>query len=134
MRVFRTMDAGASGMTAERLRMDIIASNIANANSTRTEAGGPYRRKMPVFAEDTGADGPKGVRVVAVRDDQSPLKRVHDPGHPDAGSDGYVMFPNVEPVREMVDLITAMRAYEANATLVSTAKALASKALEIGRG
>jgi flagellar basal-body rod protein FlgC len=128
------MGISASGMTAERLRMDIIASNIANANSTRTEAGGPYRRKMPVFAEDAGVAGPKGARVLAVTDDQSPLKKVYDPGHPDAGSDGYVMFPNVEPVKEMVDLITAMRAYEANATLVSTAKALASKALEIGRG
>jgi len=134
VRVFRSMDASASGMTAERLRMDIIASNIANANSTRTEAGGPYRRKMPVFAEDRGASGPNGTRVIAVAEDQTPLRRVFDPGHPDAGSDGYVMFPNVEPVKEMVDLITAMRAYEANATLVSTAKALASRALDIGRG
>ncbi len=133
MRVFRSMDASASGMTAERLRMDIIASNIANANSTRTEAGGPYRRKMPVFAEDRDAGGPRGTRVIAVTEDMTPLRRVHDPGHPDAGSDGYVMFPNVEPVKEMVDLITAMRAYEANATLVSTAKALASRALDIGR-
>ncbi len=133
MRVFRSMDASASGMTAERLRMDIIASNIANANSTRTEAGGPYRRKMPVFAEDRGPSGPNGARVIAVAEDSTPLRRVFEPGHPDAGSDGYVMFPNVEPVKEMVDLITAMRAYEANATLVSTAKALASRALDIGR-
>jgi len=136
VRIFRAMDISASGLTAERLRLDIIASNISNVNSTRTPGGGPYRRKMPVFAENTGlAEAvPGGVRVTSVQEDLTPSKRVHDPGHPDADSDGYVLMPNVETVKEMVDMVTAMRAYEANATVIGAAKSLAAKALEIGRG
>lgn len=135
MRVFQAMNISASGLTAERLRLDIISSNLANANSTRTEAGGPYRRKIPVFAENMSAQGaPAGVRVVSIAEDQAPFKRVHDPGHPDADEHGYVLLPNVEIVKEMVDMITAMRAYEANATVVSASKTMAGKALEIGRG
>jgi flagellar basal-body rod protein FlgC len=136
VRVFSSMDISASGLTAERLRLDVIASNISNVNSTRTAAGGPYRRKMPVFSENmAGAQGVAGgVRVTGIVEDASPLKRVLDPGHPDADKDGYVLLPNVESVKEMVDMVTAMRAYEANATAISAGKALASKALEIGRG
>ncbi len=136
MRVFRSMDIGASGLTAERLRLDIIASNLANAQSTRTADGEAFRRKLPVFAESQVAPAgmPGGVRVAAVVDDPSPLKRVYDPSHQDADEDGYVLMPNVEVIREMVDMVTATRAYEANATVISASKSLASKALEIGRG
>lgn len=144
MGMFSAIDASASGLTAERLRMDVISNNIANANTTRTADGGPYRRQMVIFSPrasvspfgkllenelDTGA----GVRVVGIVKDQSPLKMVYDPHHPDANKDGYVAMPNVNIVAEMVDMITATRAYEANVTAVNAAKSMASKALEIGR-
>lgn len=144
MQMFKTIDIAASGLTAERLRMDIISNNIANVNSTRTEAGGPYQRQMPVFAPREAESfatildraqtqmSSEGVRVVGITKDTSPLKRVYDPHHPDADKDGYVTMPNVNVVSEMVDMISASRSYEANVTVVNAAKSMAMKALEIG--
>lgn len=142
MKVFNTMRISATGLTAERLRMDTIASNIANATTTRTEDGGPYRRKVAVFREDLdrvinsqGASKVKlgGVKAVTIEDDQSPFKRVYDPGNPDADEEGYVLMPNVNILNEMVDMIVATRAYEANVTAMNATKSMLLKALEIGR-
>ncbi|MGI5839078.1 MAG: flagellar basal body rod protein FlgC [bacterium] len=145
MSFFRAIETSASGLTAERLRMDIIANNIANVNTTRTENGGPYQRQMPVFAARSGfnnilsrylTDGNSsgsGVRVTDIRVDPSPFKYVYNPTHPDADARGYVAMPNVNIVTEMVDMITASRAYEANITAINTAKSMALRSLEIGR-
>lgn len=146
MSLFRSFDISASGLTAQRLRMDTIANNIANVNTTRTESGGPYRRQMPVFAERLQAQmarvkGPThrgqaiglGVRVVGLIEDNDSPRLVYDPGHPDADEHGYVAYPNVNTVTEMVDLIGASRAYEANLVALVTARDMALKALEIGR-
>ena len=142
--MFGAIDAAASGLTAERLRMDVISNNIANVNTTRTKEGGAYRRQMVVFAPrenetsfaqvlsekiDTG----NGVRVVGITKDNSPTRKVYDPAHPDANKEGYVEMPNVNIVTEMVDMITATRAYEANVTAMNSAKSMALKALEIGK-
>ena len=117
----------ASGMTAERLRMEVIANNVANALSTRTSSGGPYRRQDVLFETVLGdqlsiGPGPalRGVRVVGVEDDPSELPRIHNPGHPDADEDGYVTMPNVFLPIEMVNLMTASRAYEANLKVLQT--------------
>lgn len=141
--MLRSFAISASGMTAERLRMDAIANNLANANTTRTADGGPYRRQIPVFAarELTRSQARRsgsafvgmGVRVVGIHHDDSPPRLVYDPEHPDADENGYVHMPNVDVVREMVDLISASRAYEANITAFNTAKSMAMRALEIGR-
>ena len=129
MSMFHAFRVSASGLTAERLRMDTISNNLANANTTRTESGDPYRRQIPVFAPNGNA----GVQVVGIAEDMSPSRLVYDPQHPDADHEGYVSFPNVHVVKEMVDLITATRAYEANITAINAAKSMAQKALEIGR-
>ena len=140
MSVFHTLRISGSALTAERLRMDTIANNLANANSTRTEAGGPYQRQMPVFAARTRQQGSgqgfkgAGVRVTGIYQDPTPGRLVYDPEHPDADQDGYVHYPNVNIVTEMVDMITATRAYEANVTVINSARSMAMKALEIGRG
>ncbi len=145
MGLFRAIDSAASGMTAERLRMDVISNNIANANTTRTAEGGPYRRQMVVFeprSEQTSfgqvlsrqmVETGDGVRVTGIIKDNAPLKLMYDPHHPDANRDGYVEMPNVNIVSEMVDMITASRAYEANVAAVNAAKSMALKALEIGK-
>lgn len=143
MSTFRAFRISASGLTAERLRMDTIANNLANAETTRTPEGGPYRRQVPVFAPILDrAMGPsfsrqghrgQGVRVVAIVEDESEPRLVYDPQHPDANGDGYVAMPNVNVVREMVDLVSATRAYEANITALNAAKQMAQRALEIGR-
>lgn len=134
MNLFRSMETSASGLTAERLRMDVIADNIANANTTRTPEGGPYRRKLVFFVPRPGDDGlGGGVRVGGIGRDLSPFKLRYDPGHPDADAQGYVRMPNVDTVREMVDLITASRAYEANVTAINAAKGMFMRALDIGR-
>lgn len=138
MSLFRVFDISASGMTAERLRMDTIANNLANANTTRTARGGPYRRQMVVFEERLaqasgyGLRG-NGVRVSRIVEDNDPPRLVYDPHHPDANEQGYVEMPNVNIVTEMVDMITASRAYEANVAALNAAKAMALKALDIGR-
>lgn len=129
--------ASASALTAEQLRLDIIAGNLANVHTTRAAGGGPYRRRVVVFAEKLaearrGFRG-RGVEVRAVLTDNSPPQLVYDPSHPDADERGYVAYPNVNVVNEMVDLLTATRAYEANVTVLNAAKSMALKALEIGR-
>lgn len=138
------MRISASGLSAERLRMDTISSNIANANTTRTEEGGPYRRKIAVFQERLKTEMDKqsrninkiglGVRAVGIVEDDSELQRVFDPNHPDADEEGYVLMPNVNILNEMVDMIAATRAYEANVTSMNASKSMLLKALEIGRG
>ncbi len=146
MGMFRGIDAAASGLTAERLRMDVISNKIANVNTTRTAQGGPYRRQMVVFEPRTGQSSfaqllsrslegevGDGVRVVGITKDDSPTRKVYDPAHPDANKDGYVEMPNINIVTEMVDMITATRAYEANVTAVNASKSMALKALEIGK-
>ncbi|MBS3898522.1 MAG: flagellar basal body rod protein FlgC [Dethiobacter sp.] len=136
MQIFKAMQISSSGLTAERFRLDLIANNIANAHSTRTEDGGPYRRRSAVFAEqmDAARRNRQGVRVVSVSEDQTPPRLVYEPGHPDADAAGYVAYPNVNVIQEMVDMITATRAYEANVTSLNAAKSMFLKALEIGRG
>ncbi|HHW27737.1 MAG TPA: flagellar basal body rod protein FlgC [Firmicutes bacterium] len=144
MRLFSSIETSASGLTAERFRLDLIASNLANAETTRTETGEPYRRKVALFAprnarysfrDVLGAQmsSGQGVQVVGVAEDQSPFKRTYMPGHPDADSEGYVTYPNVDVVTEMVDMMMATRAYEANVTAIEAAKSMAQKALELMR-
>ena len=142
MELLPALSISASGLSAERLRLDLVAHNLANINTTRTPRGGPYRRKMPVFAEKlrealslpSPGDVPgRGVMVAAVVEDASPPRRVYDPQHPDADPQGYVAVPNIDVVSEMIDLLTATRAYEANLTVLNAAKSMALKTLELGR-
>lgn len=146
MSFFNSINVSATGLTAERLRMDLISENIANANTTRTPSGGPYRRKVAIFRAQepnsfeqllSQAKGSSllgnGVEVAGIAEDQSPFKKEYNPNHPDADELGYVSLPNVEIVNEMINLISASRAYEANITSVNTTKAMAMKALEIGK-
>jgi len=147
-----TLAISASGMTAERLRMDVVANNLANVNTTRTPGGGPFRRQQVAMAPATasfgetlaglsgedGGDGSGegvrgGVQVSGIVPDMRPFKRVYQPGHPDADAQGYVNLPNVDTVSEMVDMMGATRAYEANVAAVGAVKGVAMKALEIGR-
>ncbi len=146
MGYFGALDIGASALTAQRLRMDTISQNIANANTTRTADGTPYRRRLVVFQERSQGIPfseylssssreryvGKGVKVAAVVEDASDFKRVYDPGHPDSDEEGYVEMPNVDIITEMVNMISATRAYEANVTTINTTKSIAMKALEIG--
>lgn len=147
MGMFTGIDASASGLTAERLRMDVISNNIANANTTRTEQGGAYHRRFVVFmprekelrsfeemlkqAVGYKKTSGEGVRAVAIMEDPQQGPLVYDPTHPDANEEGYVEKPNVNIVAEMVDMITASRAYEANTTAINAAKSMAMKALDI---
>lgn len=151
MNLFRGIESAASGLTAERLRMDVIANNIANANTTRTAEGGPYKRKYVIF-EPRETSQPnfarilageifppkdpvgRGVRATRIGTDDSQGSLVYDPGHPDADRDGYVQKPNINIVAEMVDMITASRGYEANVTVINAAKSMAQSALDIGKG
>lgn len=130
MSMFRSLETSASGLTAHRLWMDVIASNLANADSTRTADGGPFRRQLIVLSSHPTAGG---VKVDEVIHDPTPPKRVFDPGHPDADEFGIVEYPNVEPVREMVDMMNASRAFEANAVALTVGKTMLQRALEIGR-
>lgn len=147
MSIFNSMNVSASGMTAQRLRMDTISQNIANVNTTRTDGGGPYRRKTVLFEEISGSgsfgsllngamgkyQAVGGVKVTKIVEDQSEFMQVYDPTHPDANSDGYVSMPNVNSLEEMTNLISANRSYEANVTAFNANKAMMSKALDIGR-
>ncbi len=141
-----SLDISGSGLTASRLRMDILSQNIANAATTRTEDGGPYRRKMVVYepAEQSSfkhmlqnkineTSTPKGVKVTKIVDDTSDFTPVYDPTHPDANEDGYVMMPNVNPIKETIDMMSATRAYDANITVFNAVKGMAVKALDMGR-
>jgi len=138
-------DINGSAMSAQSLRMEVISSNIANINSTRTPEGGPYRRKDVVFEakpvgkkfEDVLASATMntaiGVEATKVVEDPSPFKKKYDPSHPDAGPDGYVLFPNVDVVSEMVNIQEAARAYEANIAVIVSTRTMLSKTFEIGR-
>ena len=135
MGMFDAFAISGSGMTAERLRMDVIASNLANADSTKGADGQPYRRRMVVLQAGSPSFDQvlSGVKVAGIVEDQSPLRRVYDPSHPDADAQGYVTLPNVNPVTEMVDLITSSRGYEANVTAMNAAKQMFSKTFDILR-
>jgi len=146
-----SLNVSATGMSAERLRMDVIANNLANANSTHSADGGPFRRKevvlspgqpsfadtLAAMADSSGAVSAQqtmtGVRVTGIVSDQTPFKETYDPGNPDADKRGYVKTPNIDTVTEMVDMMTASRAYEADVTAVNAAKSMAEKALDIGK-
>ncbi len=151
MGMFSDFNIAATGLTAQRLRMDLISSNLTNAMTTRTPEGGPYRRKRAIFAPvnvrpfyksplvpgriDHGTG--QGVRIVKIEEDKAPFRLVYDPTHPDAiktgEKKGYVEMPNVDVVTEMVDLISASRSYEANVMMVNNSKSMFAKALDIGR-
>ena len=144
MGAFNALNISSSGLSAERLRMDTISSNIANVDTTRSEqTGQPYRRKIAVFQENldkelnssTGQyeNQLKGVKAVGIVEDNSPLRQVYDPSNPDADANGYVSMPNVDILNEMADLISSTRAYEANVSAISAEKSMFSSALGIGR-
>ena len=150
MGLFDAIDASGSALSAERLRMDVTSENLANAQTTKGADGQPYRRKevvlqeagasgtsfASVLASMQGAGGAKsvnGVRVAGIVEDSSALKRIYDPGHPDADKEGYVTMPNVNTVTEMTDLISSSRAYEANVTAMQTAKTMFTKTLDLLR-
>lgn len=143
MEAFRGLRIATSGLSAERLRMDTISSNIANAETTRGEDGKPYVRKVAVFQEnleeaynrknnkvDTKLSG---IKAVEIKDDEAPLSKVYNPYHPDADDEGFVLMPNVDITNEMVDLMVASRAYEANLSVFEAQKSMFAKTLEIGR-
>jgi flagellar basal-body rod protein FlgC len=132
MTVFSSMSISASGLTAERVRVNAAASNLANAHTTRTVEGGPYRRMDPILTS-VGASEGAGVMVSGMRRDESQGQLVYMPEHPDANGDGFVTLPNVDPVHEIVNLVSAQRGFEANASAFETAKALAEKALDLLR-
>lgn len=139
MRMFRAIDVSGSSLTAHRLWLDTISANLANVNTTRTAEGGPYRRKVPLFAEMLdktigGYEDTGGVRVVEIAEDDTPPRLAYQPDHPDADEEGYVAFPNVNVVREMADMLTASRAYEANLAVTDAARNMWNGALEIMRG
>lgn len=148
MSIFNAFNINASGMTAQRYRMDTISENVANANTTRTEDGTPYRRKVVTFEERGAKAGTfssflgsasdrfkgQGVRVGKVTEDNwTQMNLVYDPSHPDADENGYVTYPDVNIITEMTNLIDASRAYEANATAFSASKSIAMKGLEMGQ-
>jgi flagellar basal-body rod protein FlgC len=145
MDFFSAMDVSSSALSAERTRMNLISSNLANANTTRTPEGGPYKRKDAVFSATEAAtsfkralDGATGkqvrqVQVSQIVEDQNPPRMQYDPSHPDADPQGYVAMPNVNVIEEMADMLTASRAYEANVTAVQAAKGMALKTLEISK-
>ena len=132
---FGNLNIAASGLTANRQWMDLIAGNIANAQTTRTPEGGPFRRQLAVFMELQDAQqSPRGVKVADVVDDDSELRKVYQPEHPDADAQGYVSYPNVDVVMDMVDLIAASRAYEANATVIEAVKGNFMRSLSMLQG
>ncbi|UFU01020.1 flagellar basal body rod protein FlgC [Radiobacillus kanasensis] len=151
MSIFHSINTSASALTAQRLRMDTVSSNLANAETTRAtinENGEyePYRRKMVVFeskdnsfnsflqkARVGSSSQGSGVRVKEIAEDDEPFKLVYNPNHPDANEEGYVQLPNVDPLKEMVDLMSATRSYEANVTALNATKSMLLKALEIGK-
>lgn len=145
MDFFSSMNVSSSALSAGRTRMNLISSNLANANATRTPEGGPYKRKDAVFAstaletpfnrvlDGATAQQVRKVEISEIVEDQNPPRLQYDPGHPDANPQGYVALPNVNVVEEMADMIGATRAYEANVTAVQAAKSMAMKTLEIGK-
>jgi flagellar basal-body rod protein FlgC len=132
---FGALAISHSGLRSQRIRLDLIANNIANINTTRTPQGGPFRRQLAVFAanplEPTPISDGRGVEVSEIVPDMSPFKTVYDPGHPDADQNGYVLMPNIDVAVEMVDLVSATRSYEANISSINATKQILRKALEI---
>lgn len=144
-----SMEISASALAAQRTRLNVISQNMANANTTRTAQGGPYRRQITVFKAEpfaahlqrsmdippfpNGRDPRRGVKVTGIYQDQTPFRKVYDPSHPDSDKAGYVLLPNVNTVTEMANLINASRSYEANVTAINASKSMAMKALEIGK-
>ena len=139
MNLIPGIDTTSGALSAQKIRLDIVAQNIANAQTTRTPEGGPYHRKVVSFESEllqreSGGGAPmQGVKVASITDDRTPGQQVYNPQHPDAGPDGLVTMPNVNLAYEMVDLITASRAYEANLSVVKNARQMAMKALDIGK-
>jgi flagellar basal-body rod protein FlgC len=156
MNLFGLMETSGSAMQAERMRAEVVAANMANAETTRTESGGPYRRHMVVFAANQenagfasslsdavganaasvlgpGSGASAGVHIAAVVEDLAPPLKRYDPGHPDAGPDGFVSYPDINPLTEMVDLMGATRAYGLNGSAVQAEKGMISSALEIAK-
>jgi len=145
MGVFDSININSSALTAEKSRIDVISKNIANEKTTRGTGGEPYRRQTVIFEEKKANPfsqylskykkkfNGEGVKITGIVDDTTPFKLVYEPGHPDADENGYVRMPNVEIVKEMVDMIDAQRAYESNITAMNTSKSMLMKTLEIGR-
>lgn len=145
MDIFTTFDIAASGMKAQSTRLHTISSNLANAETTSTPEGGPYKKKAVVFQAEPmpfsrhlstslrSQGQAQGVKVTKITEDTDPPRRVYDPSHPDAKEDGYVEMPNIDVMKEMVDMKSATRSYEANTTIIKSAKRMALKALDIGR-
>ncbi|KAB7668634.1 flagellar basal body rod protein FlgC [Bacillus sp. B1-b2] len=149
MTIFHSMNTTASALTAQRLRMDVISSNMANVDTTRGKLVNgewqPYTRKQVVFQSQEGksfashlsaaqgSSAGNGVKVTSIQEDDTPYEMVYNPEHPDADADGYVKMPNVDPLREMVDLMSATRSYEANVTVLNASKSMLMKTLEIGK-
>lgn len=154
MAFLSSMNIVASGLTAQQLRLDVVAENVTNSTTTRTEGGdGAYRRKMVIFRSETGRDGFRmamakaaygmapnkgydtigGVRVTQIVEDPTPFKLVYDPEHPDANEDGYLEMPNIDMVKEMTDAMAATQAYSANVTAFNTLKTVVAQGLEIGK-
>ncbi len=143
MDIFTSFDIAASGLRAQTTRLNTISANLANSETTATPEGGPYKKKSVVFQTEnvpfnqhlatSMQEHAQGVKVARIIEDNSPPQRVYDPSHPDAKEDGYVEMPNVSVIKEMVDMMSATRSYEANTTTIKSAKRMAMKALEIGR-
>src|SRR3954469_16261373 len=145
MDFFSSMRISATGMNAQQTRMNTTSSNIANAETTEAEGGGPYKRRDPVFTSQpdrenfgeilagTMDEHAQGVQVTEIQEDQKPARMVYNPKHPHANAQGYVAMPNVNPVEEMANMISASRSYEANVTALNAAKSMAMRALDIGK-
>jgi flagellar basal-body rod protein FlgC len=142
MSLLTSLDINASGLLAQRQRVEVSSANLANSQTTRTANGGPYRRKDAVFETQSfgnsldsaiSSDGSEGVKVSGIVEDQAPFDRRYEPGHPDADADGYVSYPNVNPMEEMSNMVSASRSYEANLSAISIVKTMISKTLEIGK-
>lgn len=150
MSVFDTMRVSMTGLSAQRLRMDVIASNVANIETTRTPEGGPYLRRQVIFRSqagtgvqpasfrsalvNAGASVGQGVAVTNIATNADAVREVYDPDHPDADANGMVAYPDIDVVTEMTDMLSATRAYEANVTVLNATKSMALRALQIGRG
>lgn len=147
MSLLKTMEISASGLAAQRMRMKVISSNIANVNTTRTPGGGAYRRKEVIFgalpehknfmeeltSQQEADDGTRHVKVLGVAEDSRPPKMKYDPNHPDANEEGYVELPNIDVVEEMTNMMVSKRSYEANIAAINATKNMINKALEIGK-
>ncbi|MGA1861413.1 flagellar basal body rod protein FlgC [Deferribacter thermophilus] len=133
MSFFDILKIASTGLSAQRIRINVVSSNLANANTTKTEDGTPYQRRDVIFRNILDGELKGGVRVERVIKDEKPPILKYEPEHPDANEEGYVAYPNINPIEEMVNMLEASRSYEANLTVLNTTKQLALKALEIGR-